>query len=89
MGKEDGGGGCKGKMGEMQSHVLSGRVLPSPLLIFNEAKRNIMQMSLNGPIPAFPFSFSSSPHPLPTSFFCPRQFSVYLYPYLPPFLFIF
>lgn len=42
----DGKGGRKKE--EMLSHVLPGRMFPAPLHIFNEARRNIMQMSLNG-----------------------------------------
>lgn len=32
----------------MLSHVSPGRMFPAPLLIFNEARKSIMQMSLNG-----------------------------------------
>ena len=55
----------------MLSHVLPGRMLPAPLIIVNEARGNIMQMSLNGawirpkagsPITTSPSSSSPSPH---------------------------
>lgn len=72
----------------MQLHVLHGETLPSPLLDFNEARRNIMQMILNGPIPPLPSSSSSSPC-LPTFFFCPPQHLICLCPFLFPFLFNF
>lgn len=79
----------------MLSHVLPGRMLPAPLLIFNEARRNIMQMSLNGAWTPAPKQGHRLPHlPLPplrllVFFLCPRHRSICLCPYLPPHLFFF
>lgn len=46
--------------------MLPGKMLPAPLLIFNEARRNIMQMSLNGAWTTAPKQGHQSLHlPLP------------------------
>lgn len=75
------GGGEGGKEQEMPSHVSPGRMLLAPLLIFNEARRNIMQMSLNGAWTTAPRQGHRSLHlPLPPLHLtiCPPSFSVLL-----------
>lgn len=78
----------------MLSHVLPGRMLPAPLIIFNEARGNIMQMSLNGawtrpkagsPITKSPSSSSSSLHLFSPSVLVILQFVCALI--FPPLLF--
>lgn len=42
------GGGNEESEEERLSHLLPGRMFPAPRLIFNETRKSIMQMSLNG-----------------------------------------
>lgn len=44
----------RGEGEEMPSHAYLHRMLPPPLLVANEATRNIMQMSLNGALTLAP-----------------------------------
>lgn len=75
----EGRGENEGKEEEMLSHVLPGRMLPAPLLIFNEARRNIMQMSLNGAWTTAPKQGHRLLHPPPLRLpIYPPSFSVLL-----------
>lgn len=84
-----GGGNEKSEEEEERlSHLLPGRMFPAPLLIFNEARKSIMQMSLNGAWTSSSPKTGSPAHlPLPplTAFFlCPPHRHVCQGPY-PPF----
>lgn len=87
----------EGKEEEIVSLVLPGRMLPAPLLIFNEARRNIMEMSCNGPrtTALIGSPINTSPlfllFPLPAIplFLCPPHCPICLWPSLPTISFSF